>query len=121
LATCADRVPRLTVLECGSIACLPTVFPPRRRETSLRTATPAGVKAIPRLEEVPMSNFPPVTHIVITVSDLSRSVPWYQQLIGSDPIVDEDTGPFRQVVFALDDRFLGHGVSINRKVGGGRP
>jgi hypothetical protein len=21
----------------------------------------------------------------------------------------------------LDDRFLGHGVSINRKVGGGRP
>jgi hypothetical protein len=23
--------------------------------------------------------------------------------------------------FGLDDRFLGHGVSINRKVGGGRP
>jgi glyoxylase I family protein len=58
------------------------------------------------LEEVPMSDFPPVTHVVITVGDLSRSVPWYQRLIGSDPILDEDTGPFRHVVFALGDVLL---------------
>jgi glyoxylase I family protein len=70
------------------------------------TAAPAGVKDIPRLEEVPMSDFPPVAHVVITVSDLSRSVPWYQRLIGSDPVLDEDTGPFRHVVFALGDVLL---------------
>jgi glyoxylase I family protein len=72
----------------------------------VRTAAPAGVKDIPRLEEVPMSDFPPVAHVVITVSDLSRSVPWYQRLIGSDPVLDEDTGPFRHVVFALGDVLL---------------
>jgi glyoxylase I family protein len=83
-----------------------TVFPPRRAGTSVRTAAPAGVKDIPRLEEVPMSDFPPVAYVVITVSDLSRSVPWYQRLIGSDPVLDEDTGPFRHVVFALGDVLL---------------
>src|SRR4051794_40176766 len=53
-----------------------------------------------------MPDFPQVSHVVITVSDLSRSVPWYQRLIGSDPVLDEDTGPFRHVVFALGDVLL---------------
>jgi catechol-2,3-dioxygenase len=35
------------------------------------------------------------------VSDLSTSVAWYRGLIGSDLVLDEDTGPFRHVVFAI--------------------
>ena len=54
-----------------------------------------------------MSAFPQLGHVAITVSDLTRSVPWYQRLLGADPVLDEDTGPFRHVVFALGDTLLG--------------
>src|SRR5437762_3129576 len=53
-----------------------------------------------------MSDFPPFTHVVITVKDLAVSVPWYQRLIGSEPVLDEDTGPFRHTVFALGGQLL---------------
>ena len=42
-----------------------------------------------------MPEFPPITHVALTVTSLERSVPWYKDLFGSDPILDEDTGPFR--------------------------
>jgi catechol-2,3-dioxygenase len=48
-----------------------------------------------------MSDFPPVTHVVLTIGDLSVSRPWYRRLFGSDPVLDEDTGPFHHCVFAL--------------------
>ncbi len=48
-----------------------------------------------------MPQFPALGHVALTVSDLSVSVPWYQRLLGSEPILDEDTGPFRHVAFAL--------------------
>jgi catechol 2,3-dioxygenase-like lactoylglutathione lyase family enzyme len=48
-----------------------------------------------------MPEFPAIGHVALTVSDLSVSVPWYQRLLGSNPVLDEDTGPFRHVVFAL--------------------
>jgi len=51
--------------------------------------------------------FPGLAHVALTVTDLSRSVPWYQRLIGTDPVLDEDTGPFRHVVFALGETLLG--------------
>jgi catechol 2,3-dioxygenase-like lactoylglutathione lyase family enzyme len=54
-----------------------------------------------------MADFPRITHVALTVTDLSRSVPWYQRLIGADPVLDEDTGPFRHVVFAVGDTLLG--------------
>jgi catechol-2,3-dioxygenase len=41
------------------------------------------------------------------VRDLSVSVPWYRQLVGSAPVLDEDTGPFRHVVFAVGGTLLG--------------
>lgn len=47
-----------------------------------------------------------LTHVALTVSDLGRSVPWYQALIGSDPVIDEDTGPFRHVVWMLGNQTL---------------
>ena len=49
---------------------------------------------------------PTLTHVALTVSDLGRSVPWYQALIGSDPVLDEDTGPFRHVVWELNNQTL---------------
>jgi len=49
----------------------------------------------------------PVTHVALTVRDLEVSVPWYRTLVGADPVLDEDTGPFRHVVFALGGTLLG--------------
>jgi catechol 2,3-dioxygenase-like lactoylglutathione lyase family enzyme len=40
-----------------------------------------------------MAEFPPVTHVALTVRDLSVSVPWYEALFGSKPVLDEDTDP----------------------------
>jgi catechol-2,3-dioxygenase len=54
-----------------------------------------------------MPTFPSLGHVALTVTALSRSVPWYQRLTGTDPALDEDTGPFRHVVFALGDTLLG--------------
>jgi catechol 2,3-dioxygenase-like lactoylglutathione lyase family enzyme len=49
-----------------------------------------------------MSAFPGITHVAVTVSDLTRSTAWYAALFGSDPVLDEDTdGGFHHTVFAL--------------------
>jgi glyoxylase I family protein len=40
-----------------------------------------------------MSEFPPLTHVALTVRDLSVSVPWYEALFDSEPVIDEDTDP----------------------------
>src|ERR687897_3456303 len=50
-----------------------------------------------------MAEFPSVTHVAVTVNDLSVSAPWYGRLFGTAPVLDEDTGPFRHVAFALGD------------------
>jgi catechol 2,3-dioxygenase-like lactoylglutathione lyase family enzyme len=39
--------------------------------------------------------------VAVTVTDLDRSIPWYTALFGSGPVLDEDTGPFRHVVWAI--------------------
>lgn len=50
-----------------------------------------------------MPFFPTLHHVALTVRDLNVSEPWYQALIGSDPVIDEDTdGGFHHIVFALD-------------------
>ena len=56
-----------------------------------------------------MPAFPPLTHLAVTVRDLSVSTPWYRALIGSEPVIDEDTdGGFHHAVFALgNDTLLG--------------
>ena len=49
-----------------------------------------------------MHTFPPLTHIALTVRDLSVSVPWYQTLFDADPVIDEDTDPdMHHTVFLL--------------------
>jgi catechol 2,3-dioxygenase-like lactoylglutathione lyase family enzyme len=49
-----------------------------------------------------MSEFPPLTHVAITVRDLSVSVPWYEALLDAKPVLDEDTDPdFHHTVYLL--------------------
>ena len=38
-----------------------------------------------------MSTFPPLTHVALTVRDLTVSVPWYEVLFDAEPVLDEDT------------------------------
>jgi glyoxylase I family protein len=54
-----------------------------------------------------MPSFPTLAHVALTVTDLSRSVPWYERLIGAGPVLDEDTGPFRHAVFVIGGTLLG--------------
>lgn len=54
-----------------------------------------------------MADFPAITHVAVTVRDLGVSVPWYQRLIGSDPVLNEDTGPFHHTVFLMGGTLLG--------------
>ncbi|HEY3671169.1 MAG TPA: VOC family protein [Acidimicrobiia bacterium] len=54
-----------------------------------------------------VAEFPTITHVALTVSDLNRSVPWYRALFGTEPVLDEDTGPFRHVVWAVGQTLVG--------------
>jgi glyoxylase I family protein len=47
--------------------------------------------------------FPSITHVAVTVTDLERSTQWYSQLLGSEPVLDEDEpiGGFHHTVFAI--------------------
>lgn len=51
--------------------------------------------------------FPPLAHVALTVRDLAVSVPWYRKLLDAEPVLDEDTGPFRHVVWLLGGTLLG--------------
>ncbi len=53
-----------------------------------------------------MPEFPTITHVALTVRDLEASVPWYTQLFDAAPVLDEDTGPFRHVVWSLGGQTL---------------
>jgi len=51
--------------------------------------------------------FPGVAHVAVTISDPSNSAAWYTRLIGAGPVLDEDTGTFRHIVYAIGDTLLG--------------
>jgi glyoxylase I family protein len=54
-----------------------------------------------------MHEFPPLTHVALTVRDLSISRPWYEALFGSAPVIDEDTDPdMHHTVFLVGDDTL---------------
>src|SRR4051794_41443291 len=67
--------------------------------------TPTQAEATRHHSESPMLG--PITHVAITVRDIDVSAPWYAALIGSAPVLDEDTGPFRHAVFAVGGTLLG--------------
>ena len=54
-----------------------------------------------------MSDFPAITHVAVTVTDLGRSRAWYQGLFVAEPVLDEDTGPFHHVVWLLGGTLFG--------------
>ncbi len=54
-----------------------------------------------------MAEFPAITHVALTVSALDQSIPWYTALFGTEPILDEDTGPFRHAVWLLGSTLVG--------------
>ena len=47
--------------------------------------------------------FPGITHIAVTVTDLGRSIEWYSALFDRMPVLDEDVdaGSFHHTVFVL--------------------
>jgi glyoxylase I family protein len=54
-----------------------------------------------------MSSFPPLTHLALTVRDLSVSAPWYGALFDAEPVLDEDTDPdFHHTVYLLGNNTL---------------
>lgn len=54
-----------------------------------------------------MATFPPITHVALTVRDLSVSVPWYEALLDAKPALDEDTDPdFHHTVYLVGDNML---------------
>jgi glyoxylase I family protein len=57
-----------------------------------------------------MPTMPAITHVAVTVNDLAVSVPWYTELFGSEPVLDENTGPFHHTVYLLGNTLFGvHG------------
>jgi catechol 2,3-dioxygenase-like lactoylglutathione lyase family enzyme len=55
-----------------------------------------------------MAAFPALTHVALTVRDLSVSVPWYEVLFDAKPVLDEDTDPdFHHTVYLLGDTLIG--------------
>ncbi len=56
---------------------------------------------------MPEPTFPPIGHVALTVSDLERSVAWYRRLLDAEPVLDEDTGPFRHVVWMVGGTLVG--------------
>ena len=56
------------------------------------------------------TTMPAINHVAVTVTDLDASVEWYNRVLGVKPVLDEDTGPFRHVVYELSGTLLGlHG------------
>ena len=54
-----------------------------------------------------MAEFPALTHVALTVRDLSVSVPWYEALLDAKPALDEDTDPgFHHTVYLLGNGTL---------------
>jgi catechol 2,3-dioxygenase-like lactoylglutathione lyase family enzyme len=64
-------------------------------------------------EERPMAistTIPSITHVAVTVTDLAASEAWYTNVLGVEPVLDEDTGPFRHIVYPVGGTLLGlHG------------
>ena len=56
------------------------------------------------------TTMPAITHVAVTVTDLAASEVWYTKVLGVKPVLDEDTGPFRHIVYRVGNTVLGlHG------------
>jgi glyoxylase I family protein len=57
-------------------------------------------------EEVSMPELPAIAHVTLTVSDLERSVEWYERLFDVKIVLDETPGPFRRAVLLVEGQTL---------------
>ena len=56
------------------------------------------------------TTMPAITHVAVTVTDLDASEAWYTRVLGVKPVLDEDTGPFRHIVYQVGNTLFGlHG------------
>lgn len=53
-----------------------------------------------------MRELPTIAHVTLTVSDLDRSVQWYEQLFDVKMSLDESPGPFRRAVWIVGGQTL---------------
>jgi glyoxylase I family protein len=53
-----------------------------------------------------VSTIPAITHVAVTVTDIAASEAWYTRVLGVEPVLDEDTGPFRHVVYPVGNTLL---------------
>ncbi|GGG26152.1 glyoxalase [Rhodococcoides trifolii] len=55
-----------------------------------------------------MPAFPGLSHVAVTVSDLTVSTEWYSRLFDSEPVLDEDeeSGDYHHTVYALGGGML---------------
>ncbi len=54
-----------------------------------------------------MPEFPTtIAHVTLTVSDLNRSVSWYERLFDAKMFLDERPGPFRRAVWLVGGQTL---------------
>jgi glyoxylase I family protein len=63
-------------------------------------------KADRPLEEVSMVEVPTIAHVTLTVSDLDRSVEWYERIFDMKMFLDESPGPFRRAVWIVGGQTL---------------
>ncbi len=53
-----------------------------------------------------MPEIPTIAHVTLTVSDLDRSVLWYERLFDVEMFRDESPGPFRRAVWLVGGQTL---------------
>ena len=69
-----------------------------------------------------MSEMRGLHHVALTVSDLDVSRPWYRELFGADPVMDEmeDAGTYHHAVWAFPNGTL-LGIHQHRKASSDEP
>ena len=53
-----------------------------------------------------MPEFPTIAHVTLTVSELDRSIQWYERLFDVEFLLDESPGPFRRAVWLVGGQTL---------------
>ena len=53
-----------------------------------------------------MVEVPTIAHVTLTVSDLDRSVEWYERIFDMKMFLDESPGPFRRAEWIVGDQIL---------------
>jgi glyoxylase I family protein len=65
------------------------------------------MRSVPALhEEAAVPDIPAIAHVTLTVSDLDRSVQWYERLFEVGFHRDERPGPFRRAVWIVEGQTL---------------